>query len=71
MEQTLPHFAMGKSANLPSVAASLWGALRRYVGLKRRKSRRPQGDGYRRLFSTRPCLKRFDISQALALRLNT
>jgi len=48
MDETLPHFAVGKSANLLSVAASLWEAMRWYVGLRCRKLRRPQGDGYRR-----------------------
>jgi len=65
MEETLPHFALGKSANLLAIAASL---RERGAGvLEAQALRRPQGDGYRRLFGTRSCLKPFDISQAPAL----
>jgi hypothetical protein len=69
MEETLPQFAMGKRVNLVSVAASLWEALRQYVGLNR-KSRRPPDDGYSACLAHKHCIKRFDISQATALRLN-
>src|SRR5438093_5913781 len=65
MDETLPHFALGKRANLLAVAASLREA--RAGVLEAHALRRPQGDGYRRLFSTRSCLKRFDISRASAL----
>jgi len=58
MDETLPHFAMGKSSNLLSVAASLWEV----PALRRPAAATATGAAHKGY------LKRFDILPAPTLR---
>jgi hypothetical protein len=65
MDETLPHFAMGKSANLLSVAASL---RERSVGMiEAQELRRPQATATGACPAHEPGIKPFDISQGAGL----
>jgi len=70
MDETVPHFALGKRANLPSLAASRGKRCARMKGWTAGNHVAPQGDGYSVPFAHWRCIKRFDISRAPALRLN-